>query len=420
MSWVGSRSEVSADGSAGGSDALPVPLDGTPLYVHLPYCAAKCHYCDFFSVPADGQDIDATLTAILTEARQRAPRHPRTVFLGGGTPSLLSRVQLTRVLNGLDDITGFRSSAVEVTAECNPESLDEDKASCLLELGVNRLSIGFQSLHDQVLQLLGRVHTVADSFAAYAAARRAGVRNVNIDVIYALPNQDLEQWNVDLERVLELAPDHVSAYNLTFEDDTLFRRWLEQGRLKKLPDELELAFFEHTRRRLCAAGLAPYEISNYARSGAPCVHNVNYWRNGDYLGIGPSAVSKVGTLRAGNARSISEYRRCISRDGSAAAWRERPPDAVRHAETWWLGLRLGEGLAARDAWSRAGMPGPWSPAKDPMVPIAERLVAMGMLERLEDRWMLTARGLPVADAIAREFMDVSEPLAVDRTAESPR
>jgi oxygen-independent coproporphyrinogen-3 oxidase len=165
--------------------------------VHLPFCAAKCHYCDFFSLPDAGQDVDGMVTSILAEARQRAPREPRTVFLGGGTPSLLSREQLARLLDGLEECTGFRGAAVEVTAECNPESLDRDKARALLELGVTRLSIGFQSLRDEVLERFGRVHTSADSFRAFEAARSAGAQELSIDLIFAAPGHEPEQWAKD-------------------------------------------------------------------------------------------------------------------------------------------------------------------------------------------------------------------------------
>ena len=291
--------------------ALAPPLDGTPLYVHLPFCAAKCHYCDFFSVPLERGgpepnrwDVDGMVAAILAEAAVRAPRSPRTVFLGGGTPSLLSAAQLAKLLDGLHTLTGWRDSAREVTAECNPESLDRDKARALLDLGVPRLSIGFQSLDDATLALFGRVHSAADSFRAFEAARTAGIERLNVDLIYAIPNQTAADWARDLERVLDLGPEHLSAYNLTFEEDTRFKRWLDQGRLARSPEEVELEMFAATRELTAKAGLHAYEVSNYARPGAACAHNVNYWRNGAYVGLGPGAVSKVAHVRAGKPRPI--------------------------------------------------------------------------------------------------------------------
>lgn len=380
------------------------PADGTPLYVHLPFCAAKCHYCDFFSVAAEGHDRDAMIDAILAEARNWAPREPRTLFLGGGTPSLLSAPELRRLLDGLDELTGWRRSAVERTAECNPESLDEAKATALLELGISRLSIGFQSLDASTLQLFGRVHDVEMSFAAFRAARRAGVRELNIDLIYAVPDQQLESWLADLERVLELQPEHLSAYNLTFEEETLFRKWLEEGRLQKLPEERELAFFEATRERLAQAGLRAYEISNFALSGHHCRHNINYWHNGEYLGLGPSAVSKIGAQRRGNHKGIQGYTRRIAELGEAQAWSESPTSRARLAETWWLGLRLAEGLSAEQARARAG-----HQADDAdFVRLAEKLAGQGLLEKGGgDTWSLSPAGLPLADYVARQFLELS-------------
>jgi oxygen-independent coproporphyrinogen-3 oxidase len=369
----------------------------------LPFCAAKCHYCDFFSLPDEGQDVEGTVRAILAEARRRAPLHPRTVYLGGGTPSLLAPELLETFLSGLDEACGFRGSAEEVTVECNPESLDRDKARLLLELGATRLSIGFQSLHDDVLQLFGRVHSVQDSFRAFEAAREAGVARLNVDLIFAAPNQEPDAWGADLARVLDLGPEHLSAYNLTFEEETLFKRWLEEGRLARQPEEAELEMFSTTRRLAAERGLKAYEISNFALSGHECLHNVNYWRNGPYVGVGPSAVSKVGHRRFGNLRALGEYRRLVERDRPATAWEETPEPVARLGETWWLGLRLAEGLEPAAARERAGYQLD-ADREDPALAVAGPLAEGGLLELAGGRYRLTERGLPVADAVAREFL----------------
>jgi oxygen-independent coproporphyrinogen-3 oxidase len=374
--------------------------EGTPLYVHLPFCAAKCHYCDFFSVPVEGQARAAMFAAILREAQMRAPFRPRTVFLGGGTPSLLTCDELRALLDGLHAITGFRDSAREVTAECNPESLDREKARLLLELGVTRVSIGFQSLDDAMLELFGRVHSVEQSFRAYDAAREAGADNVNIDMIYAVPEQTSGSWERDLARVLALAPDHLSAYNLTFEEDTTFKRWLEQGRLARQHEDVELDMFAATRALTASRGFEAYEISNFAARGKRCAHNVNYWRNGEYVGIGPSAVSKIGDTRAGNVKAIAAYNRRAMEEGHARAWDETPAPESRLAETWWLGLRLADGLTAREGRARAN----FEAELDPAEPVARRLVEHGLLACDGDRFALTRRGLPLADHVAKQFL----------------
>ncbi|QDV10107.1 Oxygen-independent coproporphyrinogen-III oxidase-like protein [Planctomycetes bacterium Poly30] len=385
--------------------ALDRAEDGVALYVHLPFCAAKCHYCDFFSVPDDGQDIDGMIAAILEEARLRAPLRPRTVFIGGGTPSLLSIEQLTRFLDGLDELVGWRDSATEVSAECNPESLDRDKAKALLDLGVPRLSIGFQTLNDETLKLFGRVHSVDDSFRAFEAARAAGIEHLNLDMIYAVPGQTAADWARDLGRVLDLGPEHLSAYNLTFEEDTRFKRWLDQGKLASSPEEVELEMFHTTRELTAAAGLAAYEISNHARPGEACAHNVGYWRNAQYVGIGPGAVSKVGQARAGNPRAIQPYLRRMQTAGHATDWREDPDVHARLAETWWLGLRLTEGVNPERARETAGLT---DAEEDPHLATAHLLIDQGFLEtQLRDGatyYRLTASGLPLADAVARQFL----------------
>ena len=393
--------------NAGGAQEHETAPPSTPVYLHLPFCAAKCHYCDFFSVPAEGQDVEGTLAAIEAEILRRTPKAPRTVFVGGGTPSLLTIPQLKRLFGALETASGFRGSASEVTVECNPESLDYDKARALLDLGVTRLSIGFQSLRSETLELFGRVHGVEQSFRAFEAARAAGVANLNVDLIYANPGQTLEQWQSDLERVLALAPDHVSAYNLTFEEETLFRRWLEQGRLKPLTDDAELEFFWWTRQRLAAAGRSAYEISNFSLNGYHCAHNVNYWRNGAYVGIGPSAVSKVGFRRFGNVRHLGEYRRRAGSDAGAHAWSEEPSSWSRLGETWWLGLRLTDGLSAAEAWHRAGLSG-WTAEQDPALEIASMAQEQGWLELVAGRWRLSQKGWPLADAVAREFLRLGQ------------
>lgn len=379
------------------------PTAGTPLYVHLPFCAAKCHYCDFYSVPAEGHDRRGMVAAILAEARLRAPREPSTVFFGGGTPSLLESDELALLFDGLDDLCGWRGSSRETTVECNPESLDGPKAQALLELGATRLSIGFQSLDAGTLRLFGRVHGVEDSFRAYAAARSAGATNVNIDLIYATPDQPLEQWLDHLGRVLELGPDHVSAYNLTFEEDTVFRRWLEQGRLRRQDEEQELRFFEETRARLAHGGWPAYEISNFARAGSECAHNLHYWRNGDYVGLGPSAVSKEGTTRSGNVKAIGAYARVALDGRRPKAWDETPTERQRLAETWWLGLRTREGLSREQARERAACGD-----DEFLVRELRALEEHGVLACGEDRWRLTPRGLPLADWIAKRLLALAD------------
>lgn len=376
-----------------------LPEAGTALYVHVPFCVAKCTYCDFYSLAAEGQDLPGTLDALLAEAERRGPQRPRTVFLGGGTPSYYSIAELERLLDGLDRWTHFRASAEEVTVECNPESLDLEKARALRALGVDRLSIGFQSLDARILELFGRVHDARASFAAFAAARAAGFERVSVDLIYGVPGQALAAWESDLEEILRLRPDHVSAYQLTYEEGTPLTAQLHAGGFARLSEDEELAFFEATHGRLAAAGYGGYEISNFALSGQQCLHNLNYWANGAYVGIGPSAVSKVAQTRFGNPRSLGPWRDALRAGRFPAAWEETPPAQVRLGETYWLALRTRQGVDPGDARATAG----WT-EEDPTERVVEELLSQGFLERVGPRVRLSARGWPLADAIARRFL----------------
>jgi oxygen-independent coproporphyrinogen-3 oxidase len=301
--------------------------------------------------------------------------------------------------------TGFRSSAVEVTVECNPESLDEHKAEALLRAGATRLSIGVQSLRPEILELFGRVHDADQALRAVRAARSAGVERLSVDMIYAVPGQTSEQWEADLTRVLELEPDHLSAYNLTFEPGTPLESARRRGGVGPLDEETELAMFWSTRRIAGAFGLAPYEISNFAQAGEECRHNLAYWANEEYVGVGPSAVSKVGATRAANPRDIGRWRRGVERDGSSIASREELEPRARLGETWWLGLRRATGLEPARARRAADVEALWpTDDADPALAIAKRLAGHGLLERVGAAYRLTERGLPLADGVAKEFL----------------
>jgi len=374
---------------------------GTPLYVHVPFCVVKCSYCDFFSVAARPEDdLDGTVDALLLEAQRRAPREPRTMFLGGGTPTFLSEGQLARLLDGLEAATGYRGSASEVTVECNPESLTPAKAGLLRRAGVNRLSIGVQSLDPAILALFDRPHSVEDSFRAYDAARGAGFERVSLDLIFGVPGQDLRTWIEHLDRLLDLEPDHVSAYSLAFEEGTALTKMLAAGRLERLPEDLDLAFFLATRSRLEERGYLPYEVSNFCPTGQRCAHNENYWANGPYVGLGPGAVSKLGPTRFGNPRSIPRWRIPIERGESAASWEETLTPVRELGQTWWLGLRTLAGVTPSVAREIAGFDG----ADDPAEALALRLGREGFLETGGGAWRLTDRGLPVADAVSARFL----------------
>ncbi|QDU70122.1 radical SAM family heme chaperone HemW [Engelhardtia mirabilis] len=400
--------ELAVDPATAHRLVAPAPV-GTSLYVHFPYCAAKCTYCDFYSLPGEGHDADGALALLLREAEVRQPTSPCTVFLGGGTPSYHSAQALVGFLNALDGLTGFRASAQEVTIECNPESLDETKVEALLRAGVTRISIGVQSLQPAILERFGRVHSVEQSFAAVRAARSAGCDRLSVDLIYAAPGQTPAAWRSDLERVLELGTDHLSAYNLTFEEGTALDRERRAGSVEPLTEDDELEMFWATRELAVAAGLEAYEISNFARPEQVCAHNLAYWRGDDYVGIGPSAVSRAGDHRFGNPRHLGQWTARVRAGEPTMGWAERLDRGTRLGEAWWLGLRLAEGVDPAEARRRAD----WRES-DPALELARRFVSQGLVEardegRAAPRYGLTPRGLPLADGVARAFLDLGDP-----------
>ncbi len=343
-----------------------------------------CPYCSFYKEASDRNKTRAFLDAMLAEAGLHAATlRPRTIFFGGGTPSALSTSQLALLLGGLRERLDF-SRVAEWTLEMNPATVSLEKARALLDLGVNRISMGVQSWHDDELKTLGRVHSAAQAERSYHILREAGVPNVNLDLIFGVPGQTLESWRTSLARTIALEPDHISAYCLTYEEDTDFFLRLQRGEMR--PDDgLDADLFELTMDALEAAGYIQYEISNYARPGRECRHNLAYWTAADYLGLGPSAFSTVGTARWKNTSDTADYIRRISEGIDPADFRETVDARTRRGEQLAFALRTNVGIDESGAE-------------------IHRLQAAGYLEPKGNRWVLTRAGKMVADAIAESFI----------------
>lgn len=389
---------------------------GTPLYVHVPFCVHKCPYCDFFSVEGAGQNQDAMVDTLLLEARQKGPRDPKTVFLGGGTPSYLAPETLERLLVGLQEATNYQRSAVEVTVECNPESLTPEKAALMVENGVNRLSIGIQSLHPATLAFFERPHGPEEALRAIETAQAAGLSSFSVDLIHSAPQEDTATFVGNLRQILDLRPPHLSVYGLIYEPGTPLHERLERGEFTPQDEDAELDNLEAVQSALLGAGYDQYEVSNFSTSGHQCRHNINYWRNGEYVGLGPSAVSLVAGRRFGNARSLGRWTQAVREQKSVPNWEETLAPRARLGETWWLGLRMMSGVDPARARATAGWPEPatgqpdLTPAdptpdeSDPCLAEAEQLVQEGLLERAGQRYKLTPKGLPLADHVGRRFL----------------
>ena len=293
------------------------------LYLHFPFCVRKCRYCDFLSGPSDADVRERYLRALETELRGTAAlremAHPITVdtiFLGGGTPSLLTGEQLMRLMAAVRDCYDVLPDA-EITMECNPGTADRERLRGFHVAGVNRLSMGVQSFRDEELQLLGRIHTAREARQCYEDARAAGFTNISLDLMSALPGQTMEAWMESLRQAAELEPEHLSAYSLILEEGTMFSQMMERGELPPLPEEdLDRQMYHETKRFLEEHGYHRYEISNYAKDGYESRHNSGYWTGHPYLGFGVGAASYLGDCRWNHVRNVTKYCEILEQQGA--------------------------------------------------------------------------------------------------------
>ena len=356
------------------------------LYVHVPFCARVCPYCAFH-VHRGGVDEQRAFVAALRrewrDARTEFALDLETIYFGGGTPSLLSADLFAELAGELPPDRAGR----EFTLEVNPATVTSEKARAWRAAGVNRISLGAQSFDPGMLALLGRQHGPRDVAETCALLREHGFDNLNLDLMFALPGQDLAGWDATLAAALACGPDHVSAYGLTYEEDTPF---FEKRSLWRLEEEMEIAMFERTRTALAAAGIAPYEISNFAKPGRESRHNLAYWRGADYLGLGPSACSTIAGARWRNVADTPAYIERAARGESVRTEHEVLAAATRTKERIMFGLRLREGVA-REEFAGAD-------------PELERLTQNGLAIENAGRVFLTPRGQLVADSVAELFV----------------
>jgi oxygen-independent coproporphyrinogen III oxidase len=343
------------------------------LYLHVPFCLRRCGYCDFAVTATRRPPVDGWLAAVAAELDCRArsglvtlPLRPETVYVGGGTPSLLGAHAMARLRTVLERFATW-SPAPEWTVEANPESFTADLARDWLAAGINRVSIGVQTFHDPALRWMGRLHGGDGARSAVVAARDAGLANVSIDLIFGLPAHLGRDWAADLDRAVALEPDHVSLYGLTAEPGTPLGRSVEAGSERLAGEERYAAEYLLAADRLSAAGLRHYEVSNFARPGAESRHNQAYWRNRAYLGLGPGAHSFLPPVRSWNVRDWAEYRERVMAGRTPEQGREELTEDDTALEAAWLGLRSDEGIpqarltppqqAVVDSWEHAGWAG---------------------------------------------------------------
>lgn len=370
------------------------------LYVHIPFCVKKCDYCDFLSAPAGRDTQEQYVQALLHEIQTEGGRRKEpvaSVFIGGGTPSILEADLLEKILKALSRCFYIEKEA-EVTMEANPGTLTLEKLRICRENGVNRLSLGLQSPDDTELASLGRIHDYQQFLESYQMAREAGFHNVNVDLMFGIPGQTRDGWEKSLRIVAALNPEHISAYSLIIEEGTPFA-----ARNLKLPDEdTEYQMYEDTARILGKYGFEQYEISNYARGGKACIHNIGYWTGVSYLGLGLGAASLMDGCRFTNTTSLERY--------TTASRKPDFPDNIRKdlikltrqeqmEEFMFLGLRLRSGISKVEFAQRFGIP-----IEEIYGDVIRRYKELALLQEENGRIFLSRHGIHVSNTVMADFL----------------
>lgn len=367
------------------------------LYIHIPFCVQKCQYCDFLSGPSDQETKARYIEALLAEiqaAQDVETYEIVSVFIGGGTPSVLEAEAIASIMGAIQKKFYFSPEA-EITIEANPGTVDLEKLKAYRRAGINRLSLGLQSTDPAELKMLGRIHTYEEFLLSYQWAREAGFHNINIDMMFAIPGQTGESWRSHLRQVAELKPEHISAYSLIIEEGTPFAE-----RELDLPDEdTEYQMYEDTAEILEEYGYHQYEISNYAKEGYACRHNIGYWRRTEYLGLGLGASSLYEGRRFSNTRDMKEY---LEFSGNEERTRRDITELSRNdqiEEFMYLGLRMTEGISEIDFEQNFGQK-----LKNIYGPVLKKYKETGFLEKDGTNWRFTRKGIHVSNHILADFL----------------
>lgn len=371
------------------------------LYCHIPFCASKCSYCDFHSSPGQAGLKDRLVLALLKEGSLKGlgkVHQPTTLYIGGGTPTNLSLAQMDRLLTGLKGMIDL-SELEEWTVEANPRGLTQEMVELLTDYGVNRISLGVQSFHPQSLEILGRSQNEEDVRRAVRFIREANIPELNLDLIYALPGQRLEDWQEDLHKALTFTPDHLSLYQLGVSPGTPLERWLSQGKLPAIDEEFGADAWEWHTHLLKDSGFIHYEISNYAKPGFESLHNQSYWRLDNYLALGPSASEWLRPFRRTNEPDLLAYLRHLEEGQLPPAEEELISMKDQQIENMIMTLRMQEGLRISDYRRRYG-----KEPEDDFGPALEKLKAGGLLLEEQDHLRLTERGQALGNEVFMCFV----------------
>ncbi len=372
------------------------------LYLHFPFCVRKCLYCDFLSAPSTEEVKKIYAAALIREIRgyreAAADCVVTSVFLGGGTPSIMPVMNMREVFRALYDSFRIAEDA-EITMEVNPGTVNETNLSLIFDY-VNRVSVGVESASDEELARLGRIHSFADAVRSIGLLRQSGVKNLNVDLMSGIPGQTAASWEKTLKEVTALQPEHISAYSLIVEDGTPFRDMQKAGKLSLPDEETERRMYALTREFLHDAGYRQYEFSNYAKPGYACRHNLRYWKRGEYLGLGLGASSLFGGSRWKNTEHLEKYFEDSADPGKLIREMEQLDKRAEIEEYMFLGLRMTDGISEEEFLSTFGVP-----VSDIYGEVIKRHIEDGTLEAAPcGRYRLTPRGIDVSNVVLADFL----------------
>ena len=375
------------------------------LYLHIPFCVRKCAYCDFLSSPENGETIENYVEALIREIKAYQALSLNdivvTIFLGGGTPSVLEGNQMERIFEALHEVFEIAEDA-EITVEANPGTVTQEKLSAYRKLGINRISFGLQSADNGELKLLGRIHTYEQFLESYEMARTAGFTNINIDLISAIPKQTVRSWEETLKRIIRLKPEHISAYSLIIEEGTSFAKLYGEGSPleRDLPsEEEERLMYEKTEEILGENGYHRYEISNYVKEGMECRHNLGYWERKNYLGLGLGASSLLDNRRYSNTENLREYTECAGQPEKIRKNTEHLTEEEQMEEFIFLGLRKMNGISEQAFWN-CFQKTIWDCYGENIRKVMEK----GLLKQREGCLSLTKKGIDVSNYVFAEIL----------------
>jgi oxygen-independent coproporphyrinogen-3 oxidase len=377
------------------------------LYIHIPFCVQKCLYCDFFSVPYDESHAKTYVDALCKELslKKDSAGILKSIYIGGGTPSLLPDECFKKLFEFLRDNCNF-SSSVEITVEANPGTINEYKINTILYLGVNRLSVGIQSFNNDELRTLGRIHTSGDAVKSVEIIRKEGLRNFSIDLMYGIPGQTMDSWHKSISTAAELLPAHISAYELTPEGKTPLYQLVESDKIRMPDEETVLEMYNHTIDYLSGFGYEYYEISNFALSGFRCIHNLNYWDTGEYIGVGAGAHSFINGIRSENTKDINRYIEYSNRGIIPEIESAKLTPKEYYKEFIFLGLRKTEGININKPplfisyLTRGDKEGCNS-----LLQASRELIDAGYLNIDKDHLRLTRKGMVISNIIIVSLFD---------------